>query len=117
MLTGTGPDYPNASVTVCHETEPYCAAFRLGRRIRASVCLARTDDGRFVVLSPCGVCRERLAVHGPDTLVAVPGTDTASTGTEDPAWVSLRSALPHYWLLAFPDEVPAWAGPPAADPG
>ena len=32
IVTGRAPDAINPSVEVCHETEPYCAAFRLGRR-------------------------------------------------------------------------------------
>jgi cytidine deaminase len=104
ILTGTSPDFLNSSTTLCHEAEPFCAAFRLGRKIEASVCLHRLDDGRHIVLSPCGICRERLAGHGPDVLVAVPGR-------EDPSlvrWVTLREALPHYWLAALPAEVPHW---------
>ena len=58
-----------------------------------------------MVLSPCGVRRERLAPYGPDVLVAVP--DAADrTGVR---WVTLREALPHYWLSAFPDEATDWA--------
>ena len=64
VLTGTSPHAVNPSVQVCHEIEPYCGAFRLGERVIASVCLHCVPDGRFLVLSPCGVCRERLAVHG-----------------------------------------------------
>ena len=71
VLTGTAPDAINPSVEVCHEIEPYCAAFRLGQPVAASVCLHRQPGGRVVVLSPCGVCRERLAVHGPDVMVGV----------------------------------------------
>ncbi|MFJ9392729.1 cytidine deaminase [Nocardioides sp. NPDC101246] len=104
ILTGTSPDFLNSSTTLCHEAEPYCAAFRLDRRIVASVCLHRFEDGRHVVLSPCGVCRERLAGHGPEVLVAVPGS---SDGTEV-RWVTLREALPHYWLTVIPEEVPDW---------
>ena len=104
ILTGTSPDFLNSSTTLCHEAEPYCAAFRLDRTILASVCLHRFEDGRHVVLSPCGVCRERLAGHGPDVLVAVPGS---SDGTEV-RWVTLREALPHYWLTVIPEEVPDW---------
>ncbi|MBB3049992.1 cytidine deaminase [Prauserella isguenensis] len=102
ILTGTAPDVVNPGVEICHETEPFAAAFRLGRAIAASVCLAREAPGRFVVLSPCGVCRERLAVHGPDVRVAVP-----QPGAErgDPAWVALGEALPYYWAAAF-DDVP-----------
>jgi cytidine deaminase len=106
ILTGTSPEAINPSVQVCHEIEPYCGAFRLGQPVVASVCLHRVPDGRFLVLSPCGVCRERLAVHGPDVLVAV--ADQA-----DPTrvqWKTLRDVLPHYWMTVFPDEVTAWSG-------
>jgi cytidine deaminase len=105
ILTGTSPDAVNASVEVCHETEPYCAAFRLGRAIVASVCLFRTA-GRTVVLSPCGVCRERLAVHGPNVLVAV-----ADVGNPElVVWKRLKEVLPDYWMTVFPDELhAAWA--------
>ena len=102
IVTGTSPDTVNGSVEVCHEVEPYCAAFRLGRHIVASVCLHRLEDGRHFVLSPCGVCRERLANHGPDVLLAVP---SASDPTEV-AWVTLREALPHYWMSVFAEDSP-----------
>ena len=103
IVTGTAPPAINPSVEVCHEIEPHCAAFRLGRKVLASVCLHRKPGGQTVVLSPCGVCRERLAVHGPNVLVAV----------ADPAdltlvvWKSLKHLLPDYWMTAFPDEIDA----------
>jgi cytidine deaminase len=103
ILTGTAPEAINPAVQVCHETEPFCAAFRLGRRIVASVCLHREPGGRTVVLSPCGVCRERLAGHGPHVLVAVAeGSDPTRV-----AWKSLHEALPDYWMLVFPSEIGA----------
>lgn len=105
ILTGTAPQAINPAVEVCHEIEPYCGAFRLGQRIRASVCLHRRPGGRTVVLSPCGVCRERLAVHGPDVRVAV-------ADPQDPTvviWKALKDVLPDYWVTAFPDDVdPGW---------
>lgn len=97
ILTGTSPDFLHPGTTVCHETEPYCAAFRLDQQIVASVCLHRTSDGRFVVLSPCGICRERLTVHGGDTLVAVPDSQDAT----QVQWVHLNETLPHYWRAVF----------------
>ena len=103
ILTGTAPDAVNPSVEVCHEIEPYCGAYRLNQRVVASVCLHRQLGGRTVVLSPCGVCRERLAVYGPGVLVAV-------ADRSDPAvvvWKTLRDALPDYWMTAFPDEIDA----------
>lgn len=103
ILTGTSPEAINPSVEVCHEIEPYCAAYRLDQPIVASICLHRHPDGRFLVLSPCGVCRERLAVHGPQVRVAVakPGDPTQVV------WKPLKDVLPDYWMTAFPDEVDA----------
>ena len=107
ILTGTAPVVVNPSVEVCHELEPFCGAYRLGRQVTASVCLHRQAGGRTVVLSPCGVCRERLAVHGPEVLVAVADPLDASTAV----WKPLNAVLPDYWMTAFPDEVsPGWAG-------
>lgn len=105
ILTGTAPPAVNPAVQVCHELEPYCAAYRLDQRILASVCLHRLPRGRTVVLSPCGVCRERLAAHGPDVLAAV-------AERQDPTvivWKRLKDLVPDYWMTAFPDELdPAW---------
>ena len=101
IVTGTAPAAVNPAVQVCHETEPYLAAFRRGRKVIASVCLHR-ENGSILVLSPCGVCRERLAAHGPDLLVAVPDS-------EDPgqvAWKPLSVLLPSYWPTVF-DDVPS----------
>ncbi|WP_229401426.1 cytidine deaminase [Micromonospora okii] len=107
ILTGTAPNAVNPCVEVCHEIEPYCGAHRLNQRIVASVCLHRQPGGRTVVLSPCGVCRERLAVHGPDVLVAVADPSDATVVV----WKSLRDVLPDYWMTAFPDEIDAgWVG-------
>jgi len=105
IVCGTAPTAVNPSVELCHETEPYCAAYRLGLRIVASVCLHRRPGGRTIVLSPCGVCRERLAVHGPDVLVAVADRRDATVVV----WKRLGDVLPDYWMTAFPDEVdPGW---------
>jgi cytidine deaminase len=105
IVTGTAPEAINSSVQVCHETEPYCAAFRLGRHVVASVCLHREPSGRTLVLSPCGVCRERLAGHGPNVLVAVADVHDST----QVSWKSLKDVLPNYWMTAFPDEIDsAW---------
>jgi len=105
ILTGTAPSAINPSVEVCHEIEPFCGAYRLDQPVVASICLHRNPGGQMVVLSPCGVCRERLAVHGPRVLVAV-------ADPSDPTvivWKELRVVLPDYWMSAFPDEIdPGW---------
>ena len=103
ILTGTAPVAVNPAVQVCHEIEPYCGAHRVNQHVVASICLHRQPGGRTVVLSPCGVCRERLAAHGPDVLVAV-------ADSSDPTvvvWKRLSQVLPDYWMTAFPDEIDA----------
>jgi cytidine deaminase len=103
ILTGTAPVEVNPAVQVCHEIEPYCRAYRVNQHVVASVCLHRQPGGRTLVMSPCGVCRERLAVHGPDMLVAV-------ADSSDPTvvvWKRLGQVLPDYWMRAFPDEIDA----------
>ncbi|WP_250738962.1 cytidine deaminase [Actinomyces sp. 186855] len=100
VLMGTSPHFVNPATALCHEAEPYCAAYRLGRGVTASVCLHREAAGRYLVLSPCGVCRERLAMWGPDVLVAVADSDDPTVVE----WVTLKDVLPHYWLTAFESE-------------
>ncbi len=106
ILTGTSPDFANPSTVVCHELEPFCGAFRLGQPIVASVCLHRAPERRFLVLSPCGVCRERLADHGPGVLVAVADEADATRVR----WITLGEALPHYWMAAFSEDSGGWRG-------
>src|SRR5699024_2958869 len=97
ILTGTSPDFPTPSTTVCHETEPYLAEFRLNQTILASLCLHRTDNDRFLVLSPFGICQERLILHGPDPLVGVPEANDAT----QVSWVRLGEIMPYYWPSVF----------------
>ena len=76
ILTGTSPDSLKESVSLCHETGALCEEFRLGSAIVASVFVVRAPDDRgYIVLSPCGVCQERLFAYGPDVAVGIPGAD------------------------------------------
>ena len=106
VLAGTAPEVANSGVALCHETEPYCAAYRLDQRIVASICLSRLVDGRYLVLSPCGICRERLAVHGPDVMVAT--ADPADPTV--PVWKKLKDVHLAYWPTPFmkPGEAAGW---------
>ena len=79
---------------LCAETEPILYAYRHNKTVTASVCLYRDPlDGRYLVLSPCGMCQERLIHWGKDVEVAVPAA-------ADPArWQAktLHELVPHYW--------------------
>ena len=100
ILTSVCFDPPNSGAGLCHETGAYCEANRLGARVVASVCVSRSEPGRpFLILAPCGICQERLALWGPDVevAVAVPGQPSE--------WESklLSELQPHYWRNAVRD--------------
>jgi cytidine deaminase len=99
-LTSVCFDPPNTGAALCHETGAYCEANRLGESVVASVCVSRSEPGKhFLILAPCGICQERLALWGPnvEVAVAVPGAPGK--------WQSKRLSdlQPHYWRNAVAD--------------
>ncbi|MGV9657943.1 cytidine deaminase [Streptomyces koyangensis] len=98
VLTSVGLDNLNMSVTLCHETGALIQAHTLDVPVTATVCLCRDRErGRVLVLPPCGICQERLALWGPGVEAAVPD-DTAPGGWRA---VTLAELNPHYWGTAF----------------
>ena len=98
VVTSTAPEAVNRAVEVCHETGALCEAYKLDRAVVASVCVTRSDqDATSWILTPCGVCQERLFAHGPAVAVGVPVPG-------DPRrWQSLRldQVQPHWWSTVF----------------
>lgn len=97
ILISVSPNIVSAEVELCHEVGAICEATKLGKKITASVCVTRLEDGRFFILSPCGICRERLMAWGDEVECAVPMD-------HDPTlWQSkkLRDLLPYYWRRPF----------------
>jgi cytidine deaminase len=78
ILISTAPETVNESVSLCHETGAICEAYKLGKRITASVRVSYDDAGKIHILTPCGVCQERLMYWGEDVEVAVPQTDDST---------------------------------------
>ncbi len=98
ILTSVGLDNFNGGVTLCHETGAFCQAYTLDRRVTASVCVFRMpEDQRIVVLPPCGICQERLALWGPEVEVGVPDPDAPA------GWRArtLAEVNPCYWGPQF----------------
>ena len=99
ILTSVCFDSPNEIANLCHETGAYCEANRLGLRVTASVCVSRpSPEEPFIILSPCGVCQERLALWGQEVEVAV------ADPTNPTKWQAkkLSEVQPHYWRNAVP---------------
>lgn len=97
-LTSVFVETPNEAANLCHETGAICEAHKLNVRIVASACVSReAGQEDFVVLTPCGICQERLAFWGPDVRVAVP-VDHCPTNWEVK---TLREIQPHYWARVY----------------
>ncbi len=100
VITSVSFDAPNDAASSCHEAGAFCEANRLGEKVVASVCVSRSSPERpFLILPPCGICQERLALWGPDVEVAV------SVPGKPGAWQSkrLQEVNPHYWLDSVRD--------------
>ena len=83
---------------LCAETGALCEAEKLGKKVTASVCLSRlSGEHPTVVLTPCGVCQERLFHWGGSVEVAVPAPGEPTT------WLArtLDEVQPYYWVNAF----------------
>lgn len=68
------------------------------------MCLIRDNENSpYRVLSPCGICQERLRYWGEDVQVAV------TTKEEKIRFVELRELQPYHWTKAYPvDELEHW---------
>ncbi|WP_208676437.1 cytidine deaminase [Synechococcus elongatus] len=83
---------------LCAETGAICEAVKLDKRITALVCVSRlSGDSPIVILTPCGICQERLFHWGESVEVATPTAQDASR------WIAktLGEVQPYYWAKAF----------------
>ncbi len=97
LLVSTSPEMMSASVELCHETGAICEAYKLNKKVTATVCVSRDEKGLFQILTPCGVCQERLYVWGDEVEAAVP-TDADSTQWQTK---TLNELQPYYWRKPF----------------
>lgn len=93
-MTSIAPDTKNDALSLCMEVGAYLEAHKRNESVTHSLCLCREDEhSEYVILSPCGVCQERLVHWGGDVRVAV------STGSNDLVMKSLRELMPYHWSM------------------
>lgn len=96
FLISVAPEVLNAGVELCIETGAICEAHKWNVGVTHCICVVRDDeDSEFKVLSPCGVCQERLRFWGEDVLVGV------TTDDRYLKFVRLGELMPHYWGRAY----------------
>lgn len=98
FLTSVPIDTIDSNVELCCETGVICEAAKYDLKITHCICVVRdTPQGDFMVLSPCGICQERLRYYGIDTKVGV------TTNDHSLKFVPLNEMQPYHWTTAFSD--------------
>lgn len=97
IVTSIAPEVINASTELCMETGSIIEAHKLGKRVTHSICIVRDNEqADFVVLSPCGVCQERLFYWGSDVKAAV-----TIPGKKELTFKTLAEIQPYHWTNAI----------------
>ncbi|MDQ0271429.1 cytidine deaminase [Cytobacillus purgationiresistens] len=101
--TSVAPEIINDSTVVCIETGAILEAHKLNKKITHSLCVVRDDEqSPYKVLSPCGICQERLFYWGPTVKVGVtlPGKKLT--------FKTLAEVQPYHWSAAYDDITEKW---------
>lgn len=89
----------NASAALCIEVGAMCEAHKYHEKVTHCLCVVREDEhSPCKVLSPCGICQERLRYWGEDVQVGV------TTRNGELLFVELRELQPYHWTDAYPPE-------------
>lgn len=98
-FTSVALESANSSVLLCIETGALCEAHKENVRVTHCLCVVRDDEkSPFKVLSPCGVCQERLRYWGGEVRVGI------STRDGTLRFLSLDEIQPHHWSIAYPSD-------------
>ena len=92
ILTSIAPETKNDALSLCMEVGACLEAHKLNESVTHSICLYRKNQfDKFIILSPCGICLERLSHWGGDVQVAISNPDNTLI------FKQLRELLPHHW--------------------
>jgi len=92
ILTSVAPDVKNDGLSLCMEVGAYLEAHKLNEAVTHSLCISRMDESsEFVILTPCGICQERLVHWGGDVLAAITNLENQLV------FMTIRELQPHHW--------------------
>ncbi|MDX8046274.1 cytidine deaminase [Gracilibacillus sp. S3-1-1] len=98
ILTSVAPDVINASTELCIETGAILEAHKLNTKVTHTICVVREgENAAFTVLTPCGVCQERLFYWGENVKAAVTNLNSKLE------FKTLREIQPYHWYKAYKD--------------
>ena len=94
IITSVAPDIKNEALALCMEVGAYLEAHRQNLAVTHSICVSQENEkSDFQILSPCGICQERLVHWGGDVLVAV------SNKGNELIFKTIRELQPHHWSI------------------
>ncbi|MBP1040927.1 cytidine deaminase [Vagococcus sp. BWB3-3] len=97
ILTSISPDFPNEGSSVCMELGSMLEAANQNKNITHTICLVRHDEmSPLKILSPCGICLERLRFWGNDVMCAL-----TSDSVLDLKFAKLSELQPHHWHKVY----------------
>jgi len=92
ILSSIAPDTKNDALSLCMEVGSYLEAHKLNDAVTHSLCIYRKNENTdFIILSPCGICQERLIHWGGNVKVAVTNKKNILL------FKSLRELQPYHW--------------------
>ncbi|AZP03197.1 cytidine deaminase [Jeotgalibaca ciconiae] len=96
ILTSVAPDVLVASTELCIETGAILEAHKLNTEVTHTICVVREDENaEYVILSPCGVCQERLFYWGENVKAAV------TNSNNNLEFKALKELQPYHWYNAY----------------
>lgn len=98
LLISISPEVINASTELCMETGAILEAHKLNSKVTHSICVVRDDENsNFKVLTPCGVCQERLYYWGSQVKAAI------TSDKNELIYKTLEEIQPFHWSKAYPE--------------
>lgn len=97
--TSVSIETANASAVVCIELGAMLEAHKYNEKVTHCMCLVRENEkSKPKVLTPCGICQERLRYWGEDVQVAV------TSDENEIKFVQLKELQPYHWTKAYPKD-------------
>lgn len=94
ILTSVAPETKNDALALCMEVGACLEAHKINEKITHSLCLCRESPAsEIIILTPCGICQERLSHWGGDVSVAVSNIENKLV------FKTLRELMPYHWSM------------------
>ncbi len=98
-FTSVAIETSNSSATLCIEVGAMCEAHKYAEAVTHCLCVVRDDEcSPYKILSPCGICQERLRFWGENVLVGVTTPDFSLK------FVKLKEISPFHWSSAYTNQ-------------